>query len=197
MRKTANDQIGSDFRGRSNDLFIAERIRQPDIRGDVARKKENVLLHVPDQRAQLLERHRANVDAIDSDSAALRIVESHQEIDDCRLSSSSVPNERQRLSGTRRKAYPFENPFDGDSFRLLAALLLRQMGEVVREPHIFKRDLDPPRFIPNPHPIGAVRNGGHCVEKREDPLRARHRRLKNVVFLRQILQRLKEAPHQL
>ena len=53
------------FAAAPHDFLVAERIREPDVGGDVAGKQKNVLLHVADQRAQLLQRHLADVDAVD------------------------------------------------------------------------------------------------------------------------------------
>src|SRR6202023_702352 len=85
QRKAADYSVRTDFRGRPHDLLVAERIREPDVGGDVAGEEEDVLLNVADQGPQLLERHRSDVDAVDRDPSALWIVEPHEQVDDCRL----------------------------------------------------------------------------------------------------------------
>src|SRR5204862_3120608 len=143
MGKTADDSICSNLRGGTNYLFVSERIREPDVGGDVTGEEEDVLLHVADQRAQLLQRHGADVDSVDRDSPALRIIESHQQVDDRRLAGAGVSYQRQGFARACGEADALEYPFDRSRFCLSANSLLRQMGEVISEPHIFERDLDP------------------------------------------------------
>src|SRR3981081_4795646 len=86
--------------------------------------------------------HRANVDAVDRDSAALRVVETHQQVDYRGLPRSSLAQGSKRLAWSRRKADALEHPFDRCRLALAARLLLCQMRDVVREPDVFERHFD-------------------------------------------------------
>src|SRR4051812_10620234 len=76
--QATNDAVGANARRRGGDVFLRQSARQPNVARDVTGEEKDVLLHVADQRTQLVERHLANVDARiaverDGDASALRV----------------------------------------------------------------------------------------------------------------------------
>src|SRR6185503_16483997 len=110
VRQSANHSMRADALGGLCDVVVAQRARQPDVREYVPSEEENVLLHVTHERAQRVTGNGANVDAVHQDAAALRIIETKQEVDDRGLSCSSMPHERERLAGTDSKAHAPKHP---------------------------------------------------------------------------------------
>ena len=91
-------------------VLVGQRIRQTNVARDVAREKEDVLLHVSNQRPELVDRHVANVDAVHGDPAALRIVEAQQQIHNRGLPGSRVADEREGLPWLCPEAHALEDP---------------------------------------------------------------------------------------
>src|SRR3954463_9488568 len=71
------------------------------------------------------------------------------------------------------------------------------MREIVGEPDIVEDDLYAAASLEDSDLVPVVDDRRSGVEQREDPLRARHRSLKDVVLLRQILKRLEESTDEL
>jgi hypothetical protein len=65
---------------------------------NVSREKEEILLDEADQRSKVGGRELPDIDAIDQNSAPVRVVEAQQQIDDGGLPCSGVPNQRNRLA---------------------------------------------------------------------------------------------------
>src|SRR6266550_4793255 len=192
VRKTAHDAICSNLRRSKLHLSVGEWIRESNVAADVAGKKENVLLHIRDEAAELFERHLANVDAVYENPAALRIVESHQQIRDRGLPRARMTDECDRAAGFGNEAHAFEEPL-GFAARYIPR---SEVGSLVSEPHILEPHLD--RFASTrERNCEAAASRRLCIEKPEDSLRARHCRLKNVEFFGEILQWLEESSEQL
>src|SRR6185503_16627711 len=74
VRQPRNDAIGAHALSRKRDVALRDRVRQPNVRQHVTGEEKNVLLYVSDERAQLRNRDFPDVDAIDEDATALRII---------------------------------------------------------------------------------------------------------------------------
>src|SRR6185437_1469843 len=102
----------------------------------------------------------------DEDPPLLRIVESHQQTDDGRLSSAGVADDRQRLSRPRREAYVAKYPFGlgGGPGR-------RRVRAVVRKPDVLEFDED--GLWPLSRQVRVTRNlhPRLRVQQMKDPLR--------------------------
>src|SRR2546423_1956120 len=108
-----------------------------------------------------------------------------------------MTDQSHRLAGARSEARAFQNPFRRNILRDGARLLAREMCDVVSEPNILEANFDSLPSLENVDGLPTIRNTRRGIEKSEDALRARHRGLQNVVFLRKVLQRLEESSHQL
>src|SRR5688500_15972128 len=192
IRETADDSVRADSRRRRRDVAVTKRIRQPDVRRYVACEEKYVLLHIRDEAAQLLHRHFSNVRPADEDAPLLRIVESHQQVDDRRLPRAGMSDDGNGLSRANRERYALENPL------LLAGGTLprSEMPAVVGEPHVLERHLDGSTLPRHRNGDSGVRSR-LGIEKSEDSLRAGHGRLQDVELFGQVLKRLEEAAQQL
>ena len=101
-------------------------------------KQKNVLLHVADERAQLVDGDVANVDAVDEDPPALRIIEPEQQIDDRRLAGPGVADQRERFTRLDFKARRLEHPLR----RRRRAATVGHVAEIVGEPDVVEFDRD-------------------------------------------------------
>ena len=72
---------------------------EPQIVLDGAVEEVRVLIHDGEYRMQGLERHRGNVDAVDTDAALGRIVESEEQSHDARLAGSAGANDADSFAG--------------------------------------------------------------------------------------------------
>ena len=142
LRESTDYAIRSHFRGSAGNFVIREWVGKSDVGRDIAGEQENVLLDVPDQRSQLFEWNCADIDTVDGDPPALRVVEAHQQVDDRSLPRAGVSDQGERLTWSRGEADALEDPLDGDDLLGHALFLLRQMRQVVGKPHVFERYLD-------------------------------------------------------
>ena len=98
MRQTTHDSVGADTRGGDRNLLLGDVTGQPDVAQHITGEEENVLLYVANESAQLRERDVPNVGAVNENSAALRVIEAKQEVDDRGLAGSGVSDKRQRFT---------------------------------------------------------------------------------------------------
>ena len=111
-----------------------------------------------------------------------------------------MTNESKRLSRLDFKAHAAQHPLR----RRWRAALACDMAQVVCEPHVARTPRSRQAGVPRASsrsswsaPSRAACVGNAFVEQPEHALGGRHRLLERVELVRQILQRLKEAAHQL
>ena len=139
IRQSPNDAIRAHSRRRRGNVQLRHRIGQSDVRQHIAGEEEDVLLDISHERPKLVEWDFANIDAIDEDSPALRIIEPQQQVDDRRLARPRVPDQRQRPSRLDFKPHAPEHPLR----RRRLAVVACNMAEIVREPHVLELHRDP------------------------------------------------------
>src|SRR5205814_7922064 len=103
-----------------------------------ARKKKNILLHICDESAQLLERHFANVHPVHENPAALRIIESHQQIRDRGLTRAGMPDERDGSSRRGDEADALQHPLRF----AVSDIAGSEMWPLISKPSVLEPDLD-------------------------------------------------------
>ena len=109
-RQPSNDPIGAHARRCRGDMLLGDRVRQPDVGQHVACEEKDVLLDVADTRTELFDRNRADVDAIEEDDSALRVVKAQQEVDDRCFSGAGMADQGESPARLDFKAHALENP---------------------------------------------------------------------------------------
>ena len=125
-RHPVDEAIGVDGRRRPPDGLVRDGgVAEPDVLGDRAGKQIHVLQHEAEQPAQLVERHLADVDAVDQDAPAGDVVEAQQQVDEGRLPRP----------GRSHDADSFARP------HLERHILEHVVCSVVREPDVVEDDV--------------------------------------------------------
>ena len=210
-----DDPIGAHPRRRRGERLVVDVGIEPEVAGHVAREEKDVLLHVPDDRAEHIHREFPDIDAIYQNATALRLVETEQQVHDGGLARTRVPHERDLLAGRHAKADALKHPPApalGVASRRRPPRRRRPRGRwrmilgdpllpAVGEPHILEHHGHAGR-PQGADPRVTVGRGGDArchgrIEEAENALRGGHSTLQDVVLLGEILQRLKEATDQL
>ena len=141
---------------------------------DRAGEEEDVLEHHGDAAPQPGEVPLPHVDAVDPHGPGIHVVEAQQEVGQGALAGARMAHHGQGLARPHA---------EGDS-------LEDRLAGLVGEPDVFELDL-PLHPLGKPGALGGG-DGGRRVQQPEDALRARHGRLEDVVFLREVGERLVE-----
>jgi len=164
VRETIDEPSGSDVPGRLPDLFLGDlAVAQPDVALDRPREEEDILEHEADVAAEVLLADLADVHAVDQHLSPLRVVESHQQVDDGRLPGARVTDYRHPLPGFDGERDPPEHP---------------SLVFLIGEPHV--AELDPALHPWQHHRDGGILKGDGFVNEPEDPLGGGHRGLEDV-----------------
>jgi len=147
---------------------------EADVVGDRAAEQEGVLQHHAELPTQRTLRDAPHVDPVEADAPAGHVVESTQQLDQRRFARARLSDERDHLAGLH---------FEADVAQHRQAIFV---GEV----HLLECDAaGDARHLDGIRRVDDLRLG---VEHLEDALAGGHRRLKGVVALRQIADRIEE-----
>ena len=125
-RQPLDEAVRMDGLCRRPDLLVGDRCPpQADVRGNRAREQVDILQHQAEHRAQLVERHVPDVDAIYQDPPLADVIEAQQQIDQGGLPRSRCPDDPQPFAGPHLERHV---PQD--------VVLAR-----IREPHVVERDV--------------------------------------------------------
>ena len=80
-----------------------------DVGGDRVVEQERVLEHDADGAAQRVQRHVADVDAVEHDATAVDVVEARDQAGDGRLAAAGWPDQGDRLAGSYAEVEPVEH----------------------------------------------------------------------------------------
>src|SRR5262249_12368061 len=148
---------------------------QSQVGGDVARKEEDVLLDIPDVRPHDVARDRADIDAVEEDAAALRVVEPEEQVDDGGLPRTGVPDHSDGATDRNAEAHATKHP------QRLGAIVVLPDRARIGEPDVLEVYAHATRAVPElpalERRLGARRwisirlCLGRLVHEREDPLR--------------------------
>ena len=157
------------------------RLAEGDVLGDGAGEEEALLRHDPELVAQRVLRHVVEVDAVDRDPAARRLVEPREQLRDRRLAGAGVADERDRRPRRDVEVDPVQH------------LLADSPPRAVREVDVLEADvaLDVRERLR----AGPVDDLRLLVEHADDLVQRRGRREERVVELRELLDRVEEVVH--
>src|SRR2546423_3932396 len=171
-----DELVRADSLGRADDL-LCRRVRPPerDVLGDRAREEEPLLRHDSELAAERRLRDVAEVDAVERDPSAPRVVEAGQQFRDRRLAGARVADERNRCPR-------------GD-----VEIEIEQDVRPVAVPELNVLEADVPGDLGQLAGVVVVHHLRFLVQDVHDLVERSRRREKGAVELRELLHRVEEV----
>src|SRR5215470_11429636 len=105
-------------------------VAKPYVAANGSGKQMHILEHQPEQRAELVEIHRADVNATDRDASLLHVIEPQQQVDDRRLARAGGSDDRDALASVDGERHVPKN----------------WLAWHIRERHVLEGDASDPGF---------------------------------------------------